>query len=205
MTSSPLRGPEVGLITPRPATRKGFEDVVTWLRSRPPIMVARDAVAAELAGRYLTAIPIFDLDVVGGDVRLKARAPYTEAAKTANFTLDAKNGGAQVVPVASNVTLTGIDNLVGPEPINVLFQCGSSTLTLDDTVFQGPTLSFTGTAAFSFVDFGDGKITAMGSTFTSSVIPGGGAMTGVYDVLTYGAKGDGVKADGVNADGAKPE
>ncbi len=91
-----------------------------------------------------------------------AMSPFDAGSKSANFTLDRNDGPDQVVAITASVQLTNILNLVGSEPISVRIDCGANTLTLPSNVFEGPTLTFTGTAALSMKDFGEGLITVAG-------------------------------------------
>ena len=92
-------------------------------------------------------------------------AVYDFGAKSANFALDADNSWSQKGSISASVSLTGISNLAGAEPFNIRVACGANTLTLSSGAFEGPQLTFTGDCAVSFVDFGTGKIIAMGADY----------------------------------------
>ena len=118
-----------------------------------------------VSGNALKTIALFDIDNVDGEPRLILQAVKDFGDKGANFALDALDGGAQKGSISASVSLTGISNLVGVEPISIRVACGANTLTLAGAAFEGPTLTFTGDCAISFVDFGTGKIVAMGAQY----------------------------------------
>lgn len=127
--------------------------------------------SAILGWSRLDPTHIFDVDFLAGIPRLKYRDVFDAGSKGANFTLDAANGLTQKVTLTASCSLTGISNLIGTEPFSLRVDVsgGAYTFTLDSGAFEGPQLTFSGTAgAISFVDFNiaGGKITAMGNDWT---------------------------------------
>ncbi len=118
-----------------------------------------------VSGNALKTIALFDIDDVDGEPRLIMQAAHNFGAKSANFSLDALDGGAQFGSITADVELTGIGGLVSVEPFSIRVSLAGNILTLASAAFEGPQLSFFGDCAISFVDFGTGKIVAMGADY----------------------------------------
>ena len=126
-----------------------------------------DAAGIEQQSDFLALLPLFDLDKPGDDYRLILRPTNVIPQASADFSIDALLSGTHRVQLAANISLTGVSNLVGPEPTTLYVDLQNLyILTLSTTAFMGPKLVFSGAGALiSFVNFGAGRIAAMGNDF----------------------------------------